>query len=138
MKKQQITEQEIRNQLAQCHGSENHFFNKLFPNLRYTDGVREVCILCESYWLLTDVLAHCTNLCKKEEFITIELFKVKDQDSCIIKYTDGNDNQLAEQQYKLTDFPLNNTNQIIDNEVFTHPAIKFYFCNKVLLLPSEY
>jgi len=137
-------EQDIRNYLVHCTGSENHYKNNLYPNFRYTDGVRELIILCDSYWLLTDCLAHCKTLSLNEGFLTIELFKNSNEESCYIIYTDGNENVLNKQVYAYTDFPLNNVIQTKDSQDFIlpepiiHPAVKFYFTNKVLLLPSEY
>ena len=67
---------------------------------------------------------------KRSEFVTIDLkrFSEEKQDytgyEAEIIYTDGNDNILEKQGYRVTDFPLD--------------ELRLFFVNDTLMLPSEY
>lgn len=128
---------EILGNLALCYGSEKLYFNPLFKHIKYTEGIKLMYELCESQWLLIDVLANCTLLEKVHPFILIKVMKEKDKSNCYIKYEDGNGNEIKIDEYRYTDFPLHNT--VITNEQGTkkYPALTLYCQNSTLLLPSE-
>ena len=74
-------------------------------NFIYTDGVKELCEKCESWWFM-DVILSYQGMPKvlAEEFQCWKLYKVKD---CKYKVTmdDGNDNIVIMQTIPFSDFP---------------------------------
>jgi len=124
---------EIRTQLLQCTGSEAKFYQPLFKDVFYTDGVRAMYILCDAHWLLLDMISSI-KLARKPEFLHIKLFRKENETNCFVDYEDGNGNLIKKVNYPYTTFPLSNT--IKDNKVL--PAIDFFFQNDMLYLPSEH
>jgi hypothetical protein len=125
---------QILNELAQCTGSEGLFYNRLFKDVKYTDGIKLMVEICGSYWFLTDVLANCVALQKEHEFISVKLHKEENEDKCFIAYDDGNDNIILSIDYSFTDFPLYNYTK----DERKRSAMHLYCTNGVLHLPSEY
>lgn len=130
--------QEILNQLAHCSGSEEIYKHPNFDGINYTSGVREVAILCQAYWLIQEIMIEGFKLQETEGFITSELFKNKDESSCYILYTDGNNNELSRKEIPFTDFPLFNTKELENGKEVLKPAMTIWLVNKIMLLPSEY
>ena len=95
----------------------------LFPNTVYTASVKYLCTICESYWLLTEILLRQTiDFIEENEFQVWELF-VNEDESALLKCTDGNKNILYQKEIEYTKFPLE--------------KIKFYVENGVLFLACE-
>lgn len=109
--------------LDNFYGTENYFFNPLFKNWRYTDGVKFVSDNGAA-WLVTDILAHLmlNKKVKNEEFLAIS-FKVNPDKTGTLLFDDGNDKVLLRHDYDFTDLPFD---------------LKFYATNNVLMLSSEY
>ena len=80
--------------------------------------------MCEAYWLLNEILfmLHDEKL-KGEEFIVFQL--TLKGCSATLKAEDGNKHLLASLEIPFTDFPL-------------QEGITIYWCDNVLLLPTEY
>lgn len=107
--------------LAQFTGSENVYFNPLFKQFQYTEGVKFVsdngCA-----WLVIDILAHLqTNRQLREEgFLVFKMNKAEKK----LTIEDGDYNVLASQDYICCDLPVD--------------EVVIWFANGTLLLPSEY
>ena len=130
--------QEIEMQLANCTPSENTHQHPLYKGINYSDGIKIMYEICYAHWLVMDLLANCKVLSRHQEFICIQLFKKEDETNCTVFYDDGNDKILWGQEYANIDFPLFDRKKLIDGDVeVTIPAIKFYFKDNILKLPSE-
>lgn len=112
----------IRSVLSQAYGTSQYW--KVFPDLLITDGVKFMAEMCEAYWLLNEIffMLHDEKL-KGEEFIVFQL-TLKGR-SATLKADDGNKHLLASLEIPFTDFPLQD-------------GITIYWCDNVLLLPTEY
>lgn len=99
-----LTEQQILNELKNFYGSEN--FYKDFMGVILTDGIKTLCELTSCYWLITDTaVILMNNYLNKEDFIVIKI-KVNDDKSAVVTLEDGNNNKLYSQNYEYTDFKL--------------------------------
>ena len=109
-------------ELKQFTGTE-HLYRHFLGGL-YTDGVKHMAETFKAYWLIDLVFSHQTNpRLKVEEFQTWELNRIKDH-QFLAACTDGNDNILCKQLIPFSDFRAD--------------QIKLFYCDGVLLLPSEY
>ncbi len=120
---------EIKAGLNQFCGSQTIFRHPLFKT-KYTEGIQYLAEQAKCYWLITDASIVASTLTDTCHFITIDVHRYFDEDAikqdCAARviYSDGNGNQLFEQSYSATDFPLK--------------QIQLYFVTDTLLLPSEY
>ena len=110
-------------------GSEVVYTLPLF-NYKYTEGVHYLAEQAACYWMLTDIGAVVRRFRAKHRFI-VALFKRHSeveqnttQHEAIISYGDGNGITLFEQQYTITDFPLD--------------ELRLFFVDDTLMLPNEY
>ncbi len=112
--------------LSQFTGTENYYHNALYPNMKYTDGVKYVMQQCESYWLLDIIgLSFYPVLLKKAGgFLSIKFVKTPNGVGGKFIIEDGNKNIVLTKRQGHTDFP--------DGE------IEFWLAGDVLLLPIEY
>ena len=62
-----LSPQEIRENLAQFHGTEN-FYKHPLCNVIWTDGAQYVMDSCNAHWLVSDVSIQCDALKEKSEF----------------------------------------------------------------------
>ena len=111
-------------ELAQFTGSETWYRHGIVREVLFTDGAKYVADAGGAYWLL-DEIALAQRYKKKvaaEEF-QVWTLKVKDNKGTLI-CDDGNGNAVYQKRIPFTDFPLD--------------EISLYFCNKTILLPSEY
>ena len=112
----------IRATLAQAYGTTQYW--KIYPDLLITDGVKIMAEMCNAYWLLQDAFIWLHSDCTKgEEFIVFKL--TLNEHSALFSIEDGNYNVLAKQDIPFTDFPLKE-------------GIIMYWCDNVLMLPTEY
>lgn len=125
-----MEKQEILNELAQCHGSQQCYKHPIHPGLVYTEGVQTMAVICDAYWLLDQIMPTSLKLQEEHPFIVADLYKKETEFKCYIKYTDGNDNEIHKTEIPFTDFPLCD----IDDQ----PAMRIWITNGTLLLPSEY
>ncbi|MCK0124519.1 hypothetical protein MWU76_08905 [Gelidibacter sp. F2691] len=120
---------EIKEQLEHFHGTEM-FYQIPLLRTRFTDGLKYLANVADCFWLITDTSVMAKSLIPRSEFITIDFKRLSKEKQDItgyeaeIIYTDGNDNVLEKQSYKVTDFPLD--------------ELRLFFVNDTLMLPSEY
>jgi hypothetical protein len=112
-----------KSDLGQFSGSENWYQHGLNRNITYTDGAQHVAETGGAYWLLDEIVINqIMPKVKAEEF---QLWTLKVTGStAVLTCDDGNGNIVFSKKIEYTDFPLD--------------EIKFYFCNNVIHLPSEY
>lgn len=111
--------------LSQFTGSENWYRHGINRAVLYTDGARYVAEHGGAYWLLDAIAiaqAHVKAVAAEE--FQVWTLKVNTDHSAQLTCEDGNGNAVHEQKLKFTDFPL--------------PEVKFFYCNNVIHLPSEY
>ena len=112
----------IRNLLAQACCTSQYW--KVFPDFLITDGVKIMVELCEANWLISDIFLLSRNeKVRKEDFVVWKL-ELKGS-SAVLRGEDGNYHELIREEIPFTDFPLSE-------------GISLYWCDNVLLLPSEY
>lgn len=118
----------LLNDLKHFTGTECYYYNRLFPNLRYTDGVKYLAENAGAYWLIDAIFSHQMNPLVRDnaalqEFQVWKLTVSENQKACL-QVSDGNDAFITIQELEYTDFCL--------------PEITLYLQNKVLMLTSEY
>lgn len=120
---------EIKEGLQHFHGSETLFQIPLLDT-RYTNGLKYLAEAAQCFWLITDASVIAKSLIKRSEFITVDFNRLSEVEQnakgyeAEIIYSDGNDNILEKQSYRVTDFPLD--------------ELRLFFVNNTLMLPSEY
>jgi len=117
------TTQELQSIMAQSTGTQAYHKMSLTP-VKCTDGVRDVVVKAEAFWLVDAIGSYQgEEKVKKEEFQTWKL-EVKNE-TATLSMTDGNtDKKIVEQYIDYTDFP--------------EGEWKFYLTDGVLMVPSEY
>ncbi len=124
-----ISQAELRNNLATFTGTET-FYKIPLLNTHFTDGIKYLADTANCFWLVTDTSVIAKSLLNRSSFITIDFKKLSEdvQDAlgyeALIEYSDGNGNVFETHNYRSTDFPLD--------------AIRLFFVDGTLLLPSEY
>lgn len=113
---------ELTEAMNQCYGTEVYYIHPLFPNFRYTEGVKVFCEKAEAYWFLTDTFIKLQRFFKGESFVSIHL-RVKGDKADLI-FCDGDDKELKRQHYNYTDCPEGDWH--------------FFFIDGVLLWHMEY
>jgi hypothetical protein len=111
--------------LRQFSGTETWFRHSLNRKVLYTEGAQYLAEHGGAYWLLDSIAitqAHVPAVAA-EEFQTWTL-KVNPDFTALLTCDNGNGHVVYEQAIPFTDFPL--------------PDIKLFFCNNVIMLPSEY
>jgi len=106
-------------------GSETWWRHALVRDILFTDGAKHVADTGGAYWLLDEIALAQRYKAKvaKQEF-QVWTLKVKAGRSAKLTCEDGNGNAIYAKRIPFTDFPLD--------------EISLYFCNKTILLPSEY
>lgn len=108
--------------LSQFTGTEQWY--KHFLGLLYTDGVQYVAEQGGAYWLIDAIASYLPTVRKIDNDFMVWELKTFDNKATLIAKTDINQPNSIFQAIEFTDFPLE--------------YIKFYQCDGVLLLPSEY
>ena len=112
-------------ELGQFTGTEHYYFNRLYREMKYTDGVKYLAGTVGAYWLL-DIIG--TEFFPKQKagqwdsFMAIKL--VVEAGSMAISVQDGNHNEYRHKTIGFTDFPAGEW--------------ALWLIDGVLLLPSEY
>tara|TARA_R110002020_G_scaffold80310_2_gene200475 strand:+ start:652 stop:957 length:306 start_codon:yes stop_codon:yes gene_type:complete len=97
---------------------------------RYTEGVKNLAEAAHCYWLVTDAAVISKSLMPKSSFLVIYFKRFsKKMQECLhkeaqITYADGNGTILFQQDYELTDLPLD--------------ELRLFFVGDMLMLPNEY
>ncbi len=118
---------DLKTEIAQFTGSEHLYFNPLYRQLKYTDGIKYFAERVGAYWLLdiigTEFHPKTTGENPKWDYFLSITIKVKDS-KAQIKVTDGNDTTFTTRAISYTDCP--------EGEWY------FYLTDNVLMLASEY
>ncbi len=122
MKKEDIGR--LKAELRQFTGTEQYYYNPLFKDFKYTDGVKFLAERAGAYWLLDYIFSNQPHRSLKGETFQVWKIRVNQDDSATLTVEDGNDNVLTTFRIEYTDFPLEEFN--------------LWLIDKVLILPSEY
>ena len=118
-----IDSNKLRNSLEQCIGTEQYYQRFPFWEFRYTDGVKLFADLAEAHWLINDIFVFCMHKgLYEQDFMAISLIAEKGKADLI--FEDGNGTLLMKHHYEFTDAPDGKWD--------------FFWCDKVLMIPSEY
>lgn len=117
---------EIKNSLAQFHGSETFTRWSFSRRDVLTEGALFVAKECGAFWLMDAIASHQHKL-KNEDFQVWRLRK--ENEKWVLTGEDGNYREIIEQKIKFSDFPLD--------------EIKLFACRNELggitiMLPGEY
>lgn len=94
-------------------------------HIRYTDGVRFVAEWGGAHWLIDEIaFAQISDQRLLDEAFQNWLLSVREDRTAVLRCDDGNSRKLYKKAIEYTDFPLS--------------QIKFYVCEGIILLPSEY
>lgn len=97
---------------------------KHFSGSLYTEGVQYMAERFQAYWFIDLVMSHQVNpKVRAHGFQTWDLHRIDDRQFIAVA-TDGNDNIIAKQVIPFSDFKAD--------------RLKLFYCEHVLLLPSEY
>ena len=107
--------------LQQFTGTCSYYAHWLRP-LVYTDGVQYFAERAGAYWFLDIVATEIMEVHRREPFVSI-CMKVEN-DRAVITADDGNENLLWSRAIEWTDCPAGEW--------------RFYLCDNVLMVPSEY
>jgi len=114
----------------QAIGSEQiYILNRaLGQSYAYTEGVRQLFISKESYWIRDLIFSYSKTItASNEDFISIHIFKsINNDNSGYFLLTDGNDNELLHQFIEFIDLETN-------IELFLEGDSE----RRILMLPSE-
>lgn len=111
--------------LAQFTGSEQLYRHSLVKRFCYTDGVKYIAERAGAYWLIDEIaFAQVNEVNLAMEGFQLWVLSVNADKSAMLTCDDGNGHTLHQQAIEYTDFPL--------------AEIKFYVCDDIILLPSEY
>jgi hypothetical protein len=122
---QTMTKTLNKNDLQHFTGTENWYRHSLNRTVLYTDGVKYMAEQGGAFWLVDEIaLAQRFEACLQNEHFQVWQLKVNDNNTATLTCEDGDDLTLFSKGISFTDFPL--------------PEIILYFCNNVILLPSEY
>ncbi|TNJ46250.1 hypothetical protein KFZ70_09035 [Tamlana fucoidanivorans] len=119
----------IEKQLQHFTGTEMYYHIPILKT-RFTDGLKYLADVADCYWLITDASVIAKSLKYKSGWITIDFKRLPEDKRTAsgyeaeIVYSDGNDTILERHGYRVTDFPLD--------------ALRLFFVNDTLMLPSEY
>ncbi len=114
----------LKAELRQFTGTEQYYYNPLFKDFKYTDGVKFLAERAGAYWLLDYIFSNQPHRSLKGETFQVWKVRVNQDDSATLTVEDGNDNVLTTFRIEYTDFPLEEFN--------------LWLIDKVLILPSEY
>ncbi|MCA0235846.1 MAG: hypothetical protein LCH81_05650 [Bacteroidetes bacterium] len=119
-----IDKTRLQIELQQFTGSEQIFYNPLFPKFRYTEGVKYLAKEAQCYWLLDYVFSNQHSRILKETPFQVWKVKVLEDKTATITVEDGDSNMIKTFKIEFTDFPLE--------------KFDLWFIDGTLLLPSEY
>lgn len=109
-------------ELSQFTGT-NEWFRHLVPGVTFTEGARYVAEVAGAYWLIDAIASYQLSPRMRAQPFQTWVLTVSGSTARLV-CDDGNGNKLVEQEITFTDFPI--------------ATIKFFCCDKVIMLPSEY
>lgn len=120
---------QIQEYLQQFCGSESCYTIPMLKS-RYTEGVKYLAEEGNCYWLVTDTAVIAKSLRHKSSFLVIYFKRFSKElqarlhKEAQITYADGNGTILFQQDYEITDLPLD--------------ELRLFFVEDMLMLPNEY
>ncbi|MFD2826018.1 DUF6876 family protein [Leeuwenhoekiella polynyae] len=124
-----IQSKQIQEHLQRFCGSETCYTIPMLKT-RYTEGVKYLVEAANCYWLITDAAVITKSLKHKSYFLVIHFKRFSKEvqarlhKEAQITYADGNGTILFQQDYELTDLPLD--------------ELRLFFVDDMLMLPNEY
>lgn len=116
--------EEIIKGLKDFTGTEN-YYKIPFSEIKYTDGINNLIETCKCWWLISDTGIYLSSLKDYPKEFLILTIKVNEDKSCLITLKEDTGlKPIYKKKYNFTDFPLN--------------EFEFYIINEVMLLKSEY
>ncbi|MBK7099129.1 MAG: hypothetical protein IPH58_13245 [Sphingobacteriales bacterium] len=109
--------------ITQQNGTGQYYRHWLL-GFKFTDGVKELADLCNSYWLIDLIVSHQTERRVYMEPFQVWHLKRLNQHRLVIVATDGNSNEIARQELSFSDFP--------------YDSATIWMADRVLYLPSEH
>ena len=119
---EQVTAQELKNEMAQCTGTMQYHKLTLGP-LKATDGVAMVAQKCGAFWLVDAIASYQREPKIAELEIQFWTLEVKDKSAELFCRYDSGTPKLVSQKIGYTDFP--------------EGTWKFYVTGGVIMLPQE-
>lgn len=116
--------EKLKTELRQFTGIEQYYFNPMFKRFKYTDGVKHLAETAGAYWLLDYIFSNQTHKNLTDQSFQIWKIKVNEDDSAAIAVEDGKDTVLSIFTLVFTDFPLE--------------EFDLWLIDEILILPSEY
>lgn len=114
----------LNDKLSQFNGTEYYYKHPMYPNFRYTDGIKFFAETYKAHWILDFIFSNQLKPKVGKEPFQIWLIKVNEDNSCVITCKEDSDQpNLLRHKIDYTDLP---------------DSIQLYFIDGVLLLPSEY
>jgi hypothetical protein len=114
----------LKAELAQFTGTGQYYFNPVFADFRYTDGIKYLAERAGAYWLLEYIFSSQPHRSLRNQNFQVWKLMVNEDNSALIKVEDGNKIVLEKFKIPYTDFPLQ--------------EIDVWLIDKILILPSEY
>ena len=120
---------QIQEHLKQFCGSETVYTIPMLKT-RYTEGVKYLAEAANCYWLVTDAAVITKSIKPKSSFLVIYFKRFSEElqerlhKEAQITYADGNGTILFQQDYEITDLPLD--------------ELRLFFVDGMLMLPNEY
>lgn len=116
--------EKLKTELRQFTGTEQYYFNPMFKRFKYTDGVKYLAETAGAYWLLDYIFSSQPHKNLKDQPFQVWKIKVNEDDSAAIAVEDGKDTVLSTFTIVFTDFPLE--------------EFDLWLIDEILILPSEY
>lgn len=127
-----MTAGSLQSGMQQFYGTENYYFSPFNKNVNYTDGVKWFLESAECYWLLDIIVTEVYQAAKAwtakegDTFFKIETHSFDSKATIKVTSTDqyGSEHTIFSKEITFTDLPEGNW--------------VFYYCNNVVMLPTEY
>ena len=129
MARPRLTPQELKLGLAEFHGTEQWFRHSLCRNVLYTEGVQYLAENADCYWLI-DKIATLQRLPQIRATGGFQRWKMTllPGSGALLTADDGDGNVVWQERIDWTDFPLDETNILVEGDAD----------QPVILLPGEH
>lgn len=120
-----IDAKKLESELEQFIGTETWFRHPYIRRILWTDGVEYLHQHTRCFWLIDSIAIDQAQFAvKREKFQEWKLVRDAEGNGATLTCEDGNGNRVLRRRIDYTDFPLK--------------EIRLWFCDNVLMLPSEY
>lgn len=116
--------QKLQAELKQFTGSEQVFYHPLFPNFKYTEGVKYLAREAQCYWLLICIFSNQHFKALQQTPFQVWKLRIAENQTATISVEDGNNNKVKSIKLEFAYCLLE--------------EIDLWFIEGTLLLPSEY